>query len=120
MYPLGDRSGICVVQHGSFNWEKPGLHSFLNVPCIPCAAKWPLVWQLFARRMLGSMFRRCTALTPVSSSFEWHHFVGRSALFTSSFCRHRDIVSAKQKRSAATLNMPDAYFTCEHFCSPLI
>ncbi len=31
----------------------------------------------------------------VPSSFEWHHFVDRSALFTSSFRRHRDIVSAK-------------------------
>ncbi len=34
MYPLGDRGGLCVAQHGSFNWEKPGLCFFLNVPCI--------------------------------------------------------------------------------------
>ena len=34
MYPLGDRGGLCVAQHGSFNWEKPGLHFFLNVPCV--------------------------------------------------------------------------------------
>ncbi len=36
---LGDRGGLCVTQHGSFNWEKPGLHSVLNVPCIPCVEK---------------------------------------------------------------------------------
>jgi hypothetical protein len=35
------------------------------------------------------------------------------ALFISSFRRHRSIVSAKQKRSAASLNLPGAYFTCE-------
>jgi hypothetical protein len=29
--------------------------------------------------------RRCTALSPVSSSFDWHHFVDRSALFINSF-----------------------------------
>jgi hypothetical protein len=88
--------------------------SFLHVPCVPCAAKWPLVlWQPFARRVLGNMLRRCTASTPVSSSFKWHHFVDRSALFTNSFRRHRDIVSAKQKRSAASLNLPEVYFTCE-------
>jgi hypothetical protein len=51
----------------------------------------------FARRVLGSMLRRCTAVTTVTSSFEWHHFIDRSALFTNSFRRHRDIVSAKQK-----------------------
>jgi hypothetical protein len=33
MYPLGDGGGFCVAQHGSFNWEKPGLCFFLNVPC---------------------------------------------------------------------------------------
>ncbi len=33
MYPLGDKGCLCIAQHGSFNWEKPGLHSFLNVPC---------------------------------------------------------------------------------------
>jgi hypothetical protein len=57
MYPLGDRGGLCVAQHGSFNWEKPGLRYFLNVPY---------------RRVLGRLLRRCTASTPVSSSFEWH------------------------------------------------
>ncbi len=36
--------------------------SFLNVPCIPCDAKWPLVlWQPFARRVLGGMLRLLTA-----------------------------------------------------------
>jgi hypothetical protein len=121
MCPLGDRGGLCVAQHGSFNWEKPGLHFFFNVPYIPRAAKWPLVLcQLFARRVLGSMMRRCTASTLVSSSFEWHHFVDRSAQFTSSFRRHRGIVSAKKMRSAASLNLTEAYFTCEPFGSPLI
>jgi hypothetical protein len=67
----------------------------------------------FARRVLGRMLRRCTASTPVSSSFEWHNYVDRSSLFTNSCRRHRDIASAKQKRSAASLNLPEAYFTCE-------
>jgi hypothetical protein len=99
----------------------PGLHFFLNVPRIPCAVKWPLVlWQPFARRVLGSILRRCTASTPASSSFEWNHFVDRSALFTNSFRRHRDIVSAKQKRSAASLNLLEAYFTCKRTGSPLV
>ena len=39
---------------------------------------------------------------------------------SNSFRRNRDIVSAKQKRSAASLNAPETYFTCEPFCSPLI
>ena len=43
-----------------------------------------------------------------------------SALFTNSFRRHRDIVSAKRKRSAASLKLPEAYFTCELFGFPLI
>ncbi len=82
--------------------------------CIPCAVKWPLVLcQPFARGVLDTMLRRWTTLTPaVSSSFEWHHFAGHSALFSSSFRRHRDIVSEKQKRSAASLNVPEAYLTC--------
>ena len=61
------------------------------------------------------MLRRCTALTPVSSSFEWNHFVDRSALFTNSFRQHRDIMSAKQIRSADFLNLPETYFKCELF-----
>ena len=82
--------------------------------------EWPLVlWQPFARRLLGRMLRHCTASTPVSSSFEWHHFVDRSSLFTNSFRRHRGIVSAKQKRSAASLNLPGAYFTCEPIWLPV-
>ena len=28
-HPLGDRGGLCVAQHGLYNWEKPGLYSFL-------------------------------------------------------------------------------------------
>jgi hypothetical protein len=28
-FRLGDRVGLCVAQHGLYNWEKPGLHSFL-------------------------------------------------------------------------------------------
>jgi hypothetical protein len=55
------------------------------------------IMATFARQVLDSMLRRGTALTPVSSSFEWHRFVDRSALFTNSFRRQRDIVSAKQK-----------------------
>jgi hypothetical protein len=35
--------------------------------------------------------------------------------FTSSFLRHREIVSAKQKSSAASLNLPEVFFTCEPF-----
>ena len=76
--------------------------------------------QPFARRVLGRMLRRCTASTPVPSSFEWGNFVDRSAIFTNSFRRHRAIVSAKQKRSAASLNLPEAYFTCEPISPPLI
>ena len=38
MYLLGDRGGLCIAQHGSFNWEKPGLRFLLNSPCITCAA----------------------------------------------------------------------------------
>ena len=41
-------------------------------------------------------------------------------LFISSFRRHRDIVLAKQKRSGASLDQPEAYFTCEPFGFPLI
>jgi hypothetical protein len=52
------------------------------------------LWQLFARRVLGSTLGRCTASTPVSSSLEWHHFDGRSALYTSRFRRRRVIVPA--------------------------
>ncbi len=69
-------------------------------------------------RVLDSILRRFTAFTPVSSSFKWHYFVDRSALFTKSFRRHRGIVSAKQKLSAASLNLP--VFRCELFGSPLI
>ena len=70
--------------------------------------------------MLGSTLRRRTALTPVLSSFDWHDFVDRSALFTNRFRRHREIVSAKHKRSAASLNLPEAFFMCAPFGSPLI
>ena len=31
-FRLGDRGGLCDAQHGLYNWEKPGLHSFY-VPC---------------------------------------------------------------------------------------
>ncbi len=63
-----------LAQHGSFNWEKPGLYFFLNVPCMHM--------QPFARRALGRMLRRCTASTPVSSLFEWNNFVDRSSRST--------------------------------------
>ncbi len=59
-------------------------------------------------------------IDPVSSSFEWYHFVDRSELYTNSFRRHRGIVPAKQMRSAASLNLPEAYFKCEYFGSPLV
>jgi hypothetical protein len=126
LHPLGDRGGICVAQHGLFNWAKPGLHSFLYVPCRLYHARQNGSWYYgsfsldWCSAQLGSMLRRCTALTPVSSSFEWHHFDDRSALFTNSFRRHRDIVSANQKRGATSLNLRGAYFKCEPFCSPLI
>ncbi len=42
------------------------------------------------------------------------------AFVISSFRRHRHIVSAKQKRSAASLNLPESYFKCEPASSPLI
>ncbi len=71
---LCDRGGLCVAQHGLFNWEKRGLCFFLNVPCIHM--------QPFVRRVLGSMLRQCTASTPVSSSFEWSNFVDRSSRST--------------------------------------
>ncbi len=40
----------------------------------------------------------------------WSGQVDRSALFTNSVRRHRDIVPAKQKRGATSLNLPEAYF----------
>ena len=46
--------------------------------------------------VLDSIMRRCMALSPVSSLFEWHHFFDRSVLFHKQLCRHRDIVTAKQ------------------------
>ena len=36
-HPLGDRGGLCIAQHGSFNWAKPGLHSYFNAHFTPCA-----------------------------------------------------------------------------------
>jgi hypothetical protein len=27
-FRLGDRGGLCIAQHGLYNWEQPGLHSF--------------------------------------------------------------------------------------------
>jgi hypothetical protein len=38
----------------------------------------------FRSTVLDNILKRCTALSPVSSSFEWHHFVDHSALITSS------------------------------------
>ncbi len=29
LHALGDRGGLCVAQHGLYNWKKPGLRSFL-------------------------------------------------------------------------------------------
>jgi hypothetical protein len=48
--------------------------------------------------VLGSTLRRCTALSPVSSLFEWHHFVDLSAFFHQQLRRHRGIVTAKQSK----------------------
>jgi hypothetical protein len=39
----------------------------------------------FCSAVFDSLLGRCTALSPVSSSFEWHHFVDRSALVISGF-----------------------------------
>ncbi len=47
----------------------------------------------FRSTMLDSILRRCTDLFPVSSSFEWHHFVDRLAHCSpaaSPAPRHRD------------------------------
>jgi hypothetical protein len=53
--------------------------------------------EAFCSVVLDSILRRCTELFPVSSSFEWHHSVDRSEFSISSVCRHRDIVTAKQR-----------------------
>ena len=57
--------------------------------------------QPFARRVFDSMLRRCTTLTPVSSSFEWHNFVDRSTPFTSSFVD--TAASCRQRKSVVRL-----------------
>ena len=66
------------------------------------------------------MLRRCTALTPVSSSFAWHYFADRSALFHQQLSPTPRNRVGKAKRSAASLNLPEDYFTCESFGFPLI
>ncbi len=43
----------------------------------------------FCSTVLDSILRRYTVLSPVLSSFDWHHFVDRS-LAASSTPRHRD------------------------------
>jgi hypothetical protein len=71
-----------------FKWAKPGLHSFL-VRCVRHAPQVTVgAAEAFSSAVLGSILRRCTALSPVSLSFERHNFVdrsGRSALIISSF-----------------------------------
>ena len=59
------------------------------------------VMAAFRLTVLGSMLRRCTALSPVSSSFEWHHFVDRSAPFTSSYVDNA--TSCRQSKSIVRL-----------------
>ncbi len=64
--------------------------------------KWPLVLQkLFRSAVLDSILRRCTALSPVSSSFEWVAPLRRPlGTFHQQLCRHRDIVTANPKQRA--------------------
>jgi hypothetical protein len=37
-HSLAGRGGLFVTQRGLFNWAKPCLFSFLNVPCTPCTS----------------------------------------------------------------------------------
>jgi hypothetical protein len=66
--------------------------------------------KLFARQCPGSILGRYSALSPVSPSFEWNHFVDRSELFPPQLFRHRDIVTAKQNIESTYV----LYFPEEH------
>jgi hypothetical protein len=50
----------------------------------------------FSSTVLNRILRRCAALSPVSSSFERHNFIGRSELFHQQLRQHRTIVTAKR------------------------
>jgi hypothetical protein len=59
------------------------------------------IMAIFRSTVLGSIFRRCTASTPVLSSFEWHHFVDRSALSPTAFVD--TATSCRQSKSIVRL-----------------
>ncbi len=59
--------------------------------------------EAFCSTVLGSISRRCTALTPALLSFEWHHLFNRSAPFPQKLRRHRKIISTKQTSSLLTV-----------------
>jgi hypothetical protein len=63
----------------------------------------------FRSTVFDSILRRFTALPPVSSSFEWHHFVDRSALFTSRF-----FDTAPSWRQSKTSSPNLLFFSEEH------
>ncbi len=63
----------------------------------------------FHSTVLGSILRRCTALSPVSSSRERHNFVSRSAPFHQQLCRHRGMVTAKQNLESTYYFFPDEH-----------
>ncbi len=61
------------------------------------------VTAAFRSTVLGSISIRSTALSPVSLSIEWHHFVDRLAPFHQQLRRHRDIVTAMQASNLFTV-----------------
>ncbi len=100
---------IDVTQRGSFNWAKPDLHSFLNVPCTtcaalnvpctPCAAKIPLALRQPFTRLYSTAFSDVARHFPVLIIVRvGHHFVDRSAPFHQHIRRHCDIVTSCRQR----------------------
>jgi hypothetical protein len=63
----------------------------------------------FRSTVLDIILRRCTALSLVSSSFEWHYFVDRLALFHQQIRHHCDIVTVKRKMESTY-----CFFSEEH------
>ena len=55
----------------------------------------------FRSTVFDDILRHCAALFLVSSSFEWHHFVRRSALFTNSFV---DTAPLRRQSKTSSLN----------------
>ena len=51
-HPLGDRGGLCVAQHGLYNWERPGLYSFFMCRVIMRVAKIVVETEAFRSTML--------------------------------------------------------------------